>query len=74
MECSRCHGLMVGEDLIDLRESYLPMWMRGLRCISCGNIVDPVISRNRMSRLSVTVPQRESDIRIPALSRHAKAA
>ncbi len=48
--CSRCRGLMVEDDLLDIRESHVPMWIRGLRCVSCGNIVDPVIHRNRMRR------------------------
>jgi hypothetical protein len=39
---------MVEDNLIDIRESFLPMWMRGLRCIACGNVVDPLIAQNRM--------------------------
>ena len=50
MTCSRCQGLMVGDDLIDLQESYVPMWMCGWRCVACGNIVDPLIQRHRMQR------------------------
>ena len=48
MKCVRCKGFMVLDDLIDLQESYVPMWMRGLRCLSCGNVVDPLILRHRM--------------------------
>ena len=40
MECARCDGLMVGDSLIDIQESSIPMWMKGWRCVSCGNIVD----------------------------------
>jgi hypothetical protein len=32
---------MVADQLLDMQESYLPMWMRGLRCVTCGNIEDP---------------------------------
>lgn len=74
MNCPRCHGLMVGDDLMDIRESYLPMWMRGLRCISCGNIVDPVIDRNRMGQGSSVRRHSESEVRGPVMQRHAKAA
>lgn len=74
MNCPRCHGLMVGDDLIDIRESYLPMWMRGLRCVSCGNIVDPVIDRNRTSHRSATVRRLEPAALATGLHRHAKAA
>ncbi|HSA84820.1 MAG TPA: hypothetical protein VLE46_01460 [Nitrospira sp.] len=41
MRCTRCSGLMVADQLLDMQESYLPMWMRGLRCVTCGNIEDP---------------------------------
>jgi hypothetical protein len=50
---------MVADNLIDIRESFLPMWMRGLRCIACGDVVDPLIVHNRMRQL-------KSDARISA--------
>jgi hypothetical protein len=56
MTCTRCKGFMVLDDLIDLRESFVPMWMRGWRCIACGNIVDPLILRHRRARRSGTRP------------------
>lgn len=48
MRCTKCEGLMVVDHLIDIRESSIPMWMRGWRCVACGNIVDPLILRHRM--------------------------
>lgn len=36
--CSRCGGLMVTEQLIDLPAH---------RCVQCGEVVDPVILQNR---------------------------
>jgi hypothetical protein len=50
MKCTRCCGLMVADDLLDLQESYLPMWMRARRCITCGNIEDPLIHHHRAVR------------------------
>jgi len=50
MTCTRCKGFMVVDDLLDLQESLLPMWMRGWRCVACGNIVDPLILRHRMGK------------------------
>ncbi len=50
MTCTRCKGFMVIDDLIDLQESLLPMWMRGWRCVACGNVVDPLIQRHRLSQ------------------------
>lgn len=70
MNCSRCHGLMVPDNLIDMRESFLPMWMRGLRCVACGNVVDPLIAHNRMRQLKSDMP----DAHISAKHTHAKAA
>ena len=74
MKCTRCHGLMVADDFLDMHESYLSMWMRGLRCISCGNIVDPLINHNRMSQQSTAAKGFQTGIRILVPSRHAKAA
>ena len=74
MNCSRCHGLMVGDDLIDVRESYVPMWIRSLRCISCGNIVDATITRNRVRQQADVVPTLGANVRRPVMPRHAKAA
>lgn len=74
MECTRCHGLMVVDDLIDLQESFLPMWMRGLRCIACGNIVDPLINRHRMIQKSSVARLVNQARRVPAFPRPAKAA
>jgi hypothetical protein len=36
---------MVADSLIDIQESSIPMWMKGWRCVSCGNIVDPLIQQ-----------------------------
>jgi len=48
MKCTRCCGLMVMDHLLDMQESYVPMWMRGLRCVTCGNIEDPLIHQHRI--------------------------
>lgn len=74
MNCDRCQGLMVADDLLDIQESYLPMWMRGLRCVACGNIVDPLIDQNRMSRQTGVMRSLKPERHIPVLSRTAKAA
>ncbi|MGQ0810588.1 MAG: hypothetical protein ACT4OO_05110 [Nitrospiraceae bacterium] len=54
MNCTRCEGLMVGDHLLDLQESGGPMWVRGWRCVACGNIEDSVISRHRVMRQTVS--------------------
>jgi hypothetical protein len=53
MTCTRCEGLMVSDDLIDIRESHHPMWTIGYRCLSCGNVVDRLILKHRGTHASV---------------------
>lgn len=48
MTCMRCSGLMVVDHLLDMQESSVPMWTRGLRCVTCGNIEDPLINHHRI--------------------------
>lgn len=42
--CSRCGGLMVTEQSIDLPAQ---------RCVQCGEIVDPVILHNRQRGVTI---------------------
>ncbi len=74
MTCKRCNGLMVADDLIDLQESYVPTWMRGWRCIACGNIVDPVINRHRMIQRSGALGLLKPEVCMPLLTRPARSA
>jgi hypothetical protein len=74
MDCSRCHGLMVPDNLIDMRESFLPMWMRGLRCVACGNVVDPLIVHNRMRQQLNSAKALKPGAHRSELHPHAKAA
>ncbi len=43
MECSKCHGFMVEEWVPDFSPEEESAW----RCVNCGLIVDPTISRNQ---------------------------
>ncbi|MCP9471829.1 MAG: hypothetical protein NNA30_03750 [Nitrospira sp.] len=45
--CARCGGLLVGHICMDLLNSDRELEFAALRCIQCGDIVDPVILRNR---------------------------
>jgi hypothetical protein len=38
---------MAKDHFIDLMESAESMWMAGWRCLNCGNVLDPVMERNR---------------------------
>ena len=52
MKCTRCHGLMVEDHLLDVKESLGPMWIKTWRCVACGNIVDPLILKHRSAQAS----------------------
>ncbi|MBI4000831.1 MAG: hypothetical protein HY348_03505 [Nitrospira defluvii] len=67
MTCTRCEGLMVADDLLDLQESYHPMRLEGHRCLSCGNVVDPLIQRHRMVQNSHLHPVAASSLEKPFL-------
>ena len=47
MKCHRCYGLMVVDHFIDMEETG-GLWMRGWRCVTCGEVIDPMIMRHRM--------------------------
>jgi hypothetical protein len=50
MICRRCQGLMVEDFLMDLEEAYEELWIRGWRCLCCGDVSDPLIEQRRMER------------------------
>ncbi|MGB0909936.1 MAG: hypothetical protein ACPGYT_06195 [Nitrospirales bacterium] len=49
MECPRCNGVMVSDRFEDVADEAGAMKFSGWRCITCGEILDPVISANRQS-------------------------
>ena len=49
--CLRCGGLMVPEQCFDLRSDNGQLDFTAKRCVQCGDLVDPVILRNRRLRL-----------------------
>lgn len=46
MECPKCQGVMVVDYFLDMEDSD-EVWMPGWRCLSCGNVVDPLIENHR---------------------------
>ena len=46
--CLRCGGLMVSDYHLDLQDDSSQIGITGFRCTSCGEVVDPVILRNRL--------------------------
>ena len=68
MKCHRCHGLMVVDHFIDMEETG-GLWMRGWRCVTCGEVVDPMIMRHRIlnqsrfSRIVDAIARRKRRVR-----------
>lgn len=60
MACTRCDGLLVPDEFVDLLEMSGPMEFQGVRCLNCGYIGDATILANRPqslpSRLNEPVP------------------
>ncbi|HEX9756957.1 MAG TPA: hypothetical protein VGB26_04055 [Nitrospiria bacterium] len=52
MKCPKCKGLMNFEAFVNIEVESMPWSYEGFRCIDCGEIIDPVILRNR--RMSKT--------------------
>ena len=50
MHCSRCQGLMVKDQLLDMKGGYGQMWATSLRCVNCGRIYDSVTEQNYLAR------------------------
>ncbi|MBK5283277.1 MAG: hypothetical protein JJE16_14480 [Nitrospiraceae bacterium] len=48
--CSRCGGLMVNDFCLDVLGSIDESEFAAKRCVQCGEVVDPVILRNRGTR------------------------
>ncbi len=47
MNCTRCHGLMLEEHMIDMEGGYGEMWSVGTRCVDCGHRDDAVTQHHR---------------------------
>ncbi len=47
--CMRCGGLMMTEYYLDLEDDTGQIGITGLRCTSCGDVIDSVILRNRLN-------------------------
>jgi len=48
MKCQRCDGLMVVDHYIDMQDDSGHLWLRALRCVICGEVLDPRIQRHRL--------------------------
>ncbi len=54
MDCNRCRGLMVNDRFSDPLDETGEIVFCGWRCVLCGEIVDPIIVRNRIRHVMRT--------------------
>lgn len=47
MSCTRCQGLMLEEQMIDMEGGYGEMWSSSWRCVNCGHRDDAVLQHHR---------------------------
>lgn len=47
MQCPRCQGLMVQDHFVDMKDYSESLWLPVLRCMNCGEVVDPRITARR---------------------------
>ena len=64
--CHRCQGLMCPEDFLDRataprNHDSVGAW----RCITCGEIIDPIIVVNRLGRSSQRSERRQTKLHLP---------
>ncbi len=72
MTCTRCKGLMVQDHFLDLLDTDLrtAAW----RCVSCGDIIDPVVLANRHRQVSETQAREMAEALFDSEYQPAKAA
>lgn len=58
--CSRCGGLMVQDYCLDVLSNIGETEFAAKRCVQCGEVVDPVILRNRGARQELMVAHQAS--------------
>ena len=56
--CPRCEGLLAHEYCFDLLDGTGEKGFWGLRCFQCGEVIDPLILRNRQSELPAVKRKR----------------
>ena len=61
--CSRCGGLMVTEQCFDLLSDNGHLDFLAQRCVQCGELVDPIILRNRRLRLLSGLQESERGLK-----------
>lgn len=58
--CSRCGGLLVAEECVDHLDDTGRLRFQALRCVQCGELVDPLILRHRQGGAEVNPARRRA--------------
>lgn len=61
MECPRCHGLMAGDHLTDMKDVSEAYWLPVWRCINCGELLDSCILEKRALRAAKPARMAETE-------------
>ena len=64
MKCERCHGFMMRESFLDLRDDTGQMTFNGWRCVNCGEVIDPVVLTHRIEAPASPYRGRTRDRRL----------
>ena len=59
MTCTRCEGLMLKENMIDMEAGYGEMWSHSWRCFNCGHRDDAIIRHHRQVHAKPIVASSE---------------
>jgi len=50
VDCPRCHNAMMADSYMDLLDDTGEIGISAWRCLSCGEVLDPLILANRLNR------------------------
>ena len=62
MECPRCHGLMVIDTCLNMKNVTNTVWVYEWRCLNCGEIVDAQTLVNRGARQKRGSPRHAQEV------------
>ena len=60
MSCTRCQGLMLEEQIIDMEGAYGEMWSTSSRCLNCGHRDDAVLRHHRQAHVRPIVVSHQA--------------
>lgn len=58
LRCLRCKGYMIREKFTDILDDTGKLGFYGWRCVSCGEVSDPVIQANRKEQIRPLVSRK----------------